>query len=121
MYGHVTITIDAVMMSRVLVITTARRLHLVILVSADVGRFGDIVIIVSLLRQISIGAMMTTNNSLHLDNREAVVTMEAELGPISGIIPPPDHGQVIMVTRLVEGVEGECILILICVLSLIHI
>jgi len=59
--------------------------------------------------------MMTTNNSLYVDNREAVVTMEAELGPILGTIPPPDHGQVIMVTRLVEGVEDKCILILICV------
>jgi len=115
MYGHVTIMIDAVMMFRALVIITARRFHPAILVSADVGRFGDIVIIVSHLRKISTGAMMTTNNSLYVDDREAVVTMEAELGPISGTIPPPDHGQVIMVTRLVEGVEGECILILICV------
>jgi len=115
MYGHVTIMIDAVMMFRALVITTARRPHPAILASTDVGLFGDIVIIVSNLRQISIGAMMSTNNSLYVDDREAVVTMEAELGPISGTIPPPDHGQVTMVTRHVEGVEGECILILICV------
>ena len=84
------------------------RLHPVILVSADVGRFGDIVIIVSLLRQISIGAMTTINNSLYLDNREA------ELGLITGIILPLDHGQTAMIARHVESVAGEPTLIPIC-------
>ena len=90
----------------------AGRLHPVILVSADVGRFGDIVIIVSLLRQISIGAMTTINNSLYLDNRE--VPIEAELGLITGIILPPDHGQTAMIARHVESVAGEPTLIPIC-------
>jgi len=107
MYGHVTITIDAVMMSRVLVITTVRRLHSVILVSVDVGRFGDIVIIVPLFRQISIGATTTINNSLYLDNREAEVPIEAELGLITGIILPPDHGLAATITKPVESVAGE--------------
>ena len=86
----------------------AGRLHPVILVSADVGRFGDIVIIVSLLRQISIGAMTTINNSLYLDNREA------ELGLITGIILPPDIGQMAMRVRHVESVAGEPTPIPIC-------
>jgi len=114
MYGHVTIMIDAVMMSRVLVITTARRLQPVILVSADVGRFGDIVIIVSLLRQISIGAMTTINNSLYSGNREAEVPIEAELGLITGIILPPDHGQAATITKHVESVAGVSTPIPIC-------
>jgi len=71
--SEVTLMMDAVMMFRALVITTARRLHLVILVSADVGRSGDIVIIVSHLHQISIGAMTTINSGLYLDNRGAEV------------------------------------------------
>jgi len=109
-----TTVIGEVMIFRAPVITTARCPHPAMLVSAGVGRLGDTVLIISQLRQISIGAMIITSSNLNLDNREAGVPMEAELGPISGIISPPDHGQVATVTRHVESVERECILIPIC-------
>jgi len=43
--------------------------------------------------------MIITNSSLYLDNREVEVHIEAELGLISRIILPPDHGQLVTVTR----------------------
>ena len=96
MYGHVTITIDAVMMFP-LGNSFPR--------TWDVS--GDIVIIVPLFRQISIGATTTINNSMYLDNREAEVPIEAELGLITGIILPPDHGLAATITKHVESVAGE--------------
>jgi len=110
-HGHVAIMIDAVMMFRALVITIARCLHPAMLVSVGVGRLGDTVLIVSQLRQISIGATIITNSNMYLDNREAGVPIKAELGLMSGITPPPNHGQVAVVTRHVESVEGESTLI----------